>query len=156
MAVGVGRTHLFLGQTDTAASPASAGAELYVLSGGYGIPTGSDTALVVETPDIAPLGELGRLRARLLMCPVQYAGACTVQITPIVDYMTELDPLIVALGAPATVTRQVLQVKMLRACTTFRVRMDVLERTGPIEFYTPVLHFAPLKLNSGVAMGESP
>lgn len=156
MAIGVGRTHLLLGQIDTAESPASPAAELYVLSGGYGLATGTDTALLVETPDVAPLGDLGRLRTRLLMCPVQYAGACTIRITPIVDFMTELDPLIVALAAPATVTRQVLQVKMLRGCTTFRVRLDVLERTGAVEFYTPVLHYTPLKQNSGVAMGESP
>lgn len=150
------RTHLFLGQVDTASPPTSGAAELYVLSGGYGIAAGQSATLLVETPDIAPLGELGRGRARLLSCPMQYDAACTVRVTPIADYMRELDPLIVALAAPGVITRTTLQVKMARAVTVLRARIEVVEATGAVEFYTPTLYYAPLSARSGMAMGEEP
>lgn len=153
---GVGRTHLFLGQVDNATVPSAGAADLYVLTDGYGQATGTDTPMTIETPDIAPLGLLGRWRARLLSLPIQYGSACTVEVTPVVDFMTELDPTIVALAAPAARTRTAIQVKMLRACTTLRIRVVVLARTGALEVYMPVLYYTPLKVESGMAFGEAP
>ncbi len=151
--VGVGRTHLFLGQIHNAAAPAAAAADLYVLSGGYGNTSGNDVPLLVETPDLAPLGVQGRLRLRRISVPFQYDAACTLAVTPIVDYRAELEPTVVAYGAPGSVTRQAVQVKLLHACTTVRLRIEVVTRAGPIEFYTPTIYYAPLSSASGVAMG---
>lgn len=156
MASGEGRCHLLLGQVDNAASPSAAAAELYTLTAGYGLATGDDALAVVETPDIAPLGELGRFRLRLLSCPVEYDAACRVRFTPIADYMTPMAPVTVALAAPGARRIEQVQAKVLRACTTIRLRVEVLERAGPVAVYTPMLYYTPLAVQSGVAMGEAP
>jgi hypothetical protein len=153
---GSGRTHLFLGQIDTANPPASYAGDLYVLTAGYGNPEGTATGLVIETPDIAPLGELGRLRARLASLTLQYEAACTVRVTPIVDYDTELASVSQTLPAPGQVTRTTIPVRMMRALTVLRFRIEVTGGEGPVEIYTPVLFYTPLAERSGVAMGERP
>lgn len=153
---GAGRTHLFLGQVDTAAVPASHAGDLYVLTSGYGNPEGAATDLLIETPDIAPLGELGRLRVRLASFTVQYEAACTVQVTPIVDYDTELPAVSVALPPPRQVERTVIPIRMMRALTVIRFRIQVTGGEGLVELYTPILYYAPLASRSGMAMGERP
>lgn len=153
---GAGRSHLYLGQIDAVAVPSAAAADLYVLTDGFGNPEGAPTTLLIETPDIAPLGELGRLRARLVSLTFQRSAACTVRVTPIVDYYTALPSSSYAYDAPSEPTRATIQIRLLRALTVLRLRIEVVSAGGAIEFYTPLLYYTPLKRHSGMAMGENP
>lgn len=153
---GTGRTHLFLGQIGDSRTVTSSAGALYVLSGGYGQSAGEATTLVLETPDIAPLGPQGRLRLRRIAVPFQYAAGCTVRVTPIVDYNTELDPVTVTHTDPTEVTRHVIQAKMMTACTVVRLRIEVTALAGAVEFYRPSLFFAPLSGGTTMAMGGAP
>ena len=154
--VGVGRTHLWLGQVANEAVPASAAANLYVLTGAYGQGAGLDTLALTETPDIAPLGVQGRIRLRRIVVPIRHAGACTVRITPIVDYNTALDSLSVSYEAPATPRRRAIQKKVLRGCTVVRLRIEVTTTTGAVEVYTPTLYYDPITQATSLAMGGAP
>lgn len=153
---GTGRTHLFLGEIGDSRTVTSSAGALYVLSGGYGQSVGEATTLVLETPDIAPLGPQGRLRLRRIAVPFQYAAGCTVRVTPIVDYNTELDPVTVTHTDPTEVTRHVIQAKMMTACTVVRLRIEVTALAGAVEFYRPSLFFAPLSGGTTMAMGGAP
>lgn len=154
--VGVGRTHLWLGQVANEAVPVSAAANLYVLTGAYGQGAGLDTLALTETPDIAPLGVQGRIRLRRIVVPIRHAGACTVRITPIVDYNTALDSLSVSYEAPATPRRRAIQMKVLRGCTVVRLRIEVTTTTGAVEVYTPTLYYDPITQATSLAMGGAP
>ncbi len=153
---GTGRTHLLLGQVALTSPPTESAGDLYVLTDGYGNSEGAPTTLVLETPDIAPLGELGRLRVRLASLTIQHATSCSVQVTPIVDYTTELAPVTASLVATGRVTRSVIQVRMMRVVTVLRFRIEVTGAAGGVEIYTPILYYAPLAERSSVAMGEAP
>lgn len=154
--VGVGRTHLWLGQVEDLAVPVAAGGELYILTGDHGHSAGDDTLLLVETPDIAPLGVQGRLRLRRIVVPVRHGGACTLRITPIVDYNTALDSLVVTFDSPARIRRQAIQMKVVRGCTVVRLRIEVLDTTGEVAVFTPTLYYDPLTPAAVLAMGGTP
>ena len=153
---GTGRTHLWLGQADNALVPVAGAGELYILTGAYGNAAGIDTPLLVETPDIAPQGPQGRLRLRRITVPIQLDAACTLRITPIVDYMKSFAPLIVSFGTPSRRERRVIQVKELGVCTVVRLRIEVLDREGLVEVYRPTLYYTPLSSGTMMAMGGAP
>lgn len=155
-ATGTGRTHLFLGEVADSASPASAAGSLYVLTGGYGLAAEDDTPLLIETPNIAPLGPQGRVRLRRIVVPIQYDAACTIRVTPIVDFNTTLPPATVSHSDPGERTRHLLQMKVLTACTTVRLKIEVVSRTGAVEVYRPSVFFSPLSGGTTMAMGGTP
>ncbi len=135
---------LLVGAVDNAAAPSAASAVLYRLSDGYGVPAGTDTPALVESTDVTPVGPMGRCVFRRLMVPFRYAGAVTLRITPIVDLETELASVTRTYTAPATPTRDVMEVAMATTGTYLRARIEVIARTGLVELYQPSLAFRPL------------
>lgn len=148
-------THLLLGQIDTAATPASAAAELYVLSEGYGAAAGTDAPLLVESVDVAPAGQSGLTTLRRVYVPIEYGAACSVKVTPITDFNEELNPRTVAYASPATRTRDVIEVPVAASVTVVRVRVEVITRAGYLEVYTPNVGHVPRVSAAPIVVGAT-
>ena len=125
---------LLLGQTDTAAAPASAGADLYVLSSSYGNATGTDQTLLVETQDQPVVGRVSRCLWRRVVIVFERAGACTIQVTPIANFTQEQAATSATFDSPATVTTDTLVVPVNVTCVYGRVRIEVTSRDGLVRF----------------------
>ena len=128
---------LFVGQIDDVAAPASAAAELYLWSESYGSSTGSDTPALIETDDVAPAGPGGLFMGRRIYLPLRYDGACTVRVTPIVDFNQSLTSVTQSFDAPASSHTATITVPLAQSLTYIRVRIEVVSRTGMVEFYQP-------------------
>ena len=122
------------GQSDNAAAPAATAAELYVLATGYGLPVGNDALLVVQTKDLSPAGPDGRVMFRRAMLTVLYDNACTVRVTPTVDFSQDLPATTITLAAPTSLTTTVLPVPMAHPGTYVRLLVEVIARSGIVEF----------------------
>lgn len=141
---------LLLGQVANEAAPASAAAELYLYSDGYGQSTGTDTPLLVETNDIALAGSGGRFLLRRILVPVRYGAACTVRITPITDFVRIETALSKSYAAPAQEQEDVIEVPIARTCNVYRVRIEVTARQGRVSVFAPTAVGQPL--TTGAAM----
>lgn len=125
---------LLCGQSDNAAAPSATAAELYVLSTGYGQPVGTDALLTVQTKDLAPAGPDSRVMFRRAMLTVLYDNACTVRVTPVVDFAQAMPVTTVTLAAPTNLTSTVLTVPMAHPGTYVRLLVEVIARSGIVEF----------------------
>lgn len=134
---------LLLGQVDNAAAPSAAAAELYVLSTTYGNSVGTDVPLLIETQDVAPMGPSGVMLLRRVEVPVTYAAACTVQVTPILDFIQEGTVTSQVYGSPQQRTVDFLDGVVAQVGTSARARIEVLARSGPVEIAAPNLTFQP-------------
>lgn len=137
-------TLLLLGQTDTAASPASAAAECYVLSDGYGSAVGTDQTLLLETQDQALVGPSARALWRRVVVLVERSGACTIRVTPIADFMQEQAATEQSFDSPATITTVPMVVPVNVTCTYGRVRIEVVSRTGNVRLLGCTFKVRPL------------
>lgn len=135
---------LLLGQCDTAAAPASAAAELYSLSEGYGAAVGTDQPLLVETEDQALGGESGSVLWRRVLVPFERAGACTLRVTPIADFTQAQAATSESFDSPDEIVRDWIVVPVAATCTYGRVRIEVTARTGVVRLMKPVYRVRPL------------
>lgn len=136
--------YLLCGQIDTASPAANPAAELYVLSSGYGHAIGTDTTLLVETEDFAPAGQAGWTVLKRIIVPFTYRGACTVKVTPIVDYQTELTPTIKSFAAPASESVGEVSAPVAIRCRIVRARIEVVSRTDVVELGVPSALHSPV------------
>lgn len=134
---------LLLGQCDNAANPASAAAELYVMSTFYGNSVGTDVPLLVETDDVALAGPVGTALYRRVEVPVTYDAACTVEITPIVDFIGQGTVTAVSYDAPTSRIIDYADGVTATPGTTCRARITVTSRQGPVELAAPTISGMP-------------
>lgn len=130
---------LLVGQVDDAAAPSAAAAKLYQRSLSYGSSAGNDVLLLVETPNRAPAGPLGRVVGRLISVPITYDNACSIRVTPIIDENTELAPTIKSFAAPSTRMVGRVELGFFKVLTLIRTRVEVLTRNGPVDVHTAQL-----------------
>lgn len=145
--------HLFLGQVDNAAAPAAVAAKLYVLSDGYGSPAGTDTPLLVETGDEAPAGPGGRYLLRRAYVTIQYAGACTVKVTPITDFNNQQGATTRTYSSPATILEDTIEAHCAVTCTAVRVRVEVTGRAGVVKVETIAVAGVPIVSAASIVVG---
>lgn len=124
------------GAIGTAAPPVGDGAVLYLLSTQYGQAPGTDTPLVIETQDVAPMGPSGVCLFRYVEVPVVYDAACTVQITPIVDFNLPQPATSKTFPSPTQRTQAIVIVPISKAGTTIRALIEVIARQGPVQINT--------------------
>lgn len=129
--------YLLAGQIDTATPAANPAAELYVLSSGFGQAIGTDTPLLVETEDFAPAGQEGWTILKRIIVPFTYRGACTVRVTPIVDYNTLLTPAVFSFVAPAEESVGEVSAPASKRCRIVRARIEVTSRNAVVELGIP-------------------
>lgn len=130
---------LLLGQVDNAAAPSAAAAELYILSDGYGDSVGTDVPLLVETEDVAPAGPTGTVLFRRIEQPVTYDAACSIRLTPLVDFMQTVTATTKTYTSPDQRTIDFADGFLAQVGTTIRVRTEVLTRNGPVELAAPLV-----------------
>lgn len=140
---------LCVGQIGADAIPVSeAGKFYYKVATSYGVPGGAiDPTLVFESQDFAPMGQVGRCIARRLYVAIEYAGSCTVRITPITDLNDSQPPTSFSLVAPSGRKRIVLEVPLAKPCTYVRCKFEVLARTGLVWLHGIRLAHLPLASN---------
>lgn len=138
---------LLLGQIANLAAPNVAAAEMYLYSTGFGSPVGDDTPLLVETVDVALTGPGGRFLLRRILAPIRYAGACTVRVTPITDFVRIETAVSKSYTSPAQEQEDVIEVPVARTCNVYRVRIEVTARQGRVSV------FAPTPVGSGMTSG---
>ncbi len=129
--------HLFLGQIDDAAAPASAAAELYLWSESFGVSAGTDVPALIETDDVAPAGPGGLFMGRRIYLPIRYSDSCSIKVTPIVDFNQLLTSLTQAFTTPSSLRNATITVMLAQTLTYIRVRIEVVSRAGVLEFYRP-------------------
>lgn len=125
--------YLIAGQIDTASPAANPAAEMYVLSSGFGQPIGTDTPLLVETEDFAPAGQDGWTILKRINVPFTFRGACSVRVTPITDYQTELTPTVKSFAAPASEAVGEVAALVSKRCRIVRARVEVTSRNAVVE-----------------------
>lgn len=130
---------LLVGQIDNAANPASAAAELYLLSTSYGDSVGTDVPLLIETEDVALAGPTGIALYRRIEQPVTYDAACSIRVTPIVDFMQTVTATEKTFTSPDVRTIDFADGFLAQVGTTIRVQTEVLTRNGPIELAAPLI-----------------
>lgn len=130
---------ILLGQVDDAAAPAAAAGKLYRRAESYGMSTGNDVALLVETPNHAPVGPVGRFGGRFLSVPFTYDNAFSAKVTPIIDENTELPSTTKSFAAPSQRRVGRIELGFFRTLTLFRVRVELVTRNGPVDVQTPQL-----------------
>lgn len=128
---------LFVGQIDDAAAPTGAAAELYLWSESFGSSVGTDIPALIETDDVAPAGPGGLFMGRRIFLPLRYSDSCSIKVTPIVDFNQSLTSLTQAFTTPSVPRRAVITVPLAQSLTYIRVKIEVTERAGLIEFYQP-------------------
>ena len=115
---------LLMGQAGTNAS------EIWRLDeSSYGNPVATVARLRTESPDFEPIPG-GQVLARRIFVPIAYKGDCTIRVTPIVDFKTELAPTTKSFSQPSRRRRAVIEAKAAKLCTYIRVRVEVLSCTG--------------------------
>lgn len=144
---------LVLGQIDTAAVPVSGAAELYLLSGGYGSPIGTDTPLLLETTDQAFGGPAGRVSWRRVQVPVLHEGTAVVTVTPIADFGASQPSTTKTYPAPSVpLASTIMPVGVAVSCLAGRVMIAVGARSGKVQIYAPVALVRPIKAASILAV----
>lgn len=128
---------LCLGQIDTANPPVTGGGAIYRLSTQYGTSTGTDVPLVVETSEVAPAGPVGQALFRRIEWPIEYDAACTVTVTPIVDYNQALTSTSKSFASPPTRQVAIVAAPLSKVGSVIRVRLTVVSRNGPVTVRTP-------------------
>ncbi len=128
---------LVLGQIANSAAPATAAAEVYFLSDGYGSPVGDDTPLLVETNDVAPAGQGGRFLLRRGLAPIRYAAGCSIRSTLITDFVRDEAAQTKVYASPPREQEDVIEINVARPVTTVRARLEVTQRSGRVTIFTP-------------------
>ena len=109
----------------------------------YGNPVTGSAPLYTESPDSEPIPG-AQVTVRRIFLPIAYKGDCTIRVTPIVDFDTELAPTTKSFSQPAKRKRAVIEAKAAKLCTYIRVRVEVLSCTGRVEVFTPRLGILPV------------
>lgn len=138
---------LMLGGVNNVAAPTGSPdpAVAWRLSESYGTPVdGAYVPLLVESTNLAPAGPVGRTIFRRIMVPFRYAGSVTLRVTPIVDLEKVQPSVSRTYTAPETPTQDVMEVALAVTGTYLRVRVEVLDRSGLVEVYTPTVAHRPL------------
>lgn len=130
-------SHLLLGQVDDAAAPVAVAAELYLWSASFGNSAGTDVPALIETDDSAPAGPGGLFVGRRVYLPLRYSDACTVKVTPIVDFNQSLPATTQSFTTPAAPHNATITVLLAKTLTYIRVKIEVTARAGVVEFYQP-------------------
>ena len=133
--------HLFLGQVHDDAAPSTVAAEIYLWSDSFGMGTGTDTPLFLETDDIAPAGPGARVLGRRIFVPIRYWSGCTIRVTPIIDLNQLLTSITQQFSTSATPKSGVVTVMLATHFTYVRVRIEVIARDGLVEIYGPSVAF---------------
>lgn len=129
---------LCAGQISDSATPNTAAAEIYYLaSNGYGMPTGEDTPLLMETVDVAPASAAGAFLLKRIEVPVRYSAACQIRVTAIVDFVREVASLTESFASPSQETQDVVVLPVSQRSTAARVRVEVLTRQGRVTIGEP-------------------
>lgn len=146
---------LLLGQVDNIAAPASAAAELYVLSSGYGSPVGTATPMLIETADIAPAGPGGRVLWRRAMVPFLRENTTTIKVTAIADFDTEVASTSEVFQSPATIAKTMVNLPIANSCTYLRERIEVTALAGRVQVFAPTALVRPVKSASPILVSAS-
>jgi hypothetical protein len=141
----------------TVAAPVPGAPVLYLSRESYGRQVastgGTDSLLAIETPDNAVVADAGiiKLRRVFLTIGMQFSGGGNnrIIVTPIVDFNIKLPAF--QFSFPGVPVYQIHELELVAwaRCTWVRLRIDVLERTGRLEFmrwnvgYLPVVAVAP-------------
>lgn len=147
---------LLLGQVANANPPVNAAGSLYLLGTTYGNSVGTDVPLLVESQDVAPMGPSGYALFRRVEVPVVYTAACTVQITPIVDFLQQATVTPSAYPSPVQRTTDFADGVLAQGGTTCRARLEVTSRQGPVELAAPVIGFQPKATTTAFPVGNNP
>lgn len=140
-------TTLMLGQAGTFAS------ELWKLEeDSYGNSVGEQGYLRMETQDFEPLPG-GQASVRRIFAPLAYSGACTVRVTPIVDFHTALAPTTASFAHPQKRTRKVIEARAHKLCSYIRARIEVVSLAGRVELFTPRVGVLPVAEVADVVAG---
>ncbi len=116
------------------------GAEVwYLAEETYGQQGGIGTVgyMVLQDQDRAPVGKNGKLILRRVYWPFAYTGRCVLKVTPIVDFDWNGAPTVVGFSAPAKRRIAVIEAESGQLGTFISSRLEVLDYTGRIEFFTP-------------------
>lgn len=146
---------LFAGEIATASPATGSAAQLYLLGTSYGSSVGTDVPLVVETQDVAPAGPIGLTLFRRVEVPIEYEGACTVSVTPIVDFTQVLTSTSKSYSSPPVRTRDVIDVALSKQGTAIRAIIAVTARNGRVALNTPSIASMPKILAASAPVGGS-
>lgn len=142
-----------LGQIDTASPAVGAAAELYILSTSYGSSVGTDVPLTVETQDVAPAGPTGVAILRRIEVPLEYDAACTVTVTPIVDFNQVLTATSKSYSSPPSRQRDVMDAPLSKMGTAIRAIITVTSRNGVVSVNTPSILSQPKTAGAAAPVG---
>ena len=142
-----------MGQIALANPPVLGAGKLYLLSASYGNSVGTDVPLLVETSEVVPAGPLGQVLFRRVDVPLEYDAACSITVTPIVDFQQVQTATTVTYAAPTQRTRQILKAPLSKAGTTLRAIIAVATRSGVVSLNTPSVISQP-RTGAGSPVGE--
>ena len=132
---------LLFGEVGVSGSPFGQGAEIWYLAAdsfGNQNTGGDDFPLRLETANYLPAGRGGEVNLRKIYVPIAYEGACTIRVTPIVNFSNALRPTTVSFALPTKRTRKVIEANVDEGVVTqVRLKIEVVSTTGRVEFFTP-------------------
>lgn len=146
---------LCLGEIDTASPVVGPSAELYLLGTSYGQSVGTDVPLTVETQDVAPAGPTGTTLFRRIEVPLEYDAACTITVTPIVDFNQVLTGTSKSYASPPSRQRDVMDAALSKPGTAIRAIITVTTRNGSVSFNTPSVLSQPKTAAAASPVGGS-
>jgi len=130
------------------------GGEIYQLDEeSYGQDVATPILFVEETQDYFRLGRGGRMNYRKAYIPIAYSGACKLMITPITDYHLRLPATIQAFPHPSKRREATIEVPIAKHGTGIRFRIEVLERSGRVEVFTPDYAFVAMSAAGDTVIG---
>lgn len=133
-----------LGSIDAASPPVTGSGALYRLSESYGASVGTDVPMLVETSEVALAGPVGQSLYRRVLVPIDYDAACTVTVTPIVDYNQSLTVTSKSFASPTSRQQVIIAAMLSKVGSVLRVRVTVAGRAGPVSVRTPSVEGKPM------------
>lgn len=135
---------LMLGSIDVASPPITGSGALYRLSTSYGASVGADVPMLVETSEVALAGPVGQSLYRRVLVPIDYDAACTVTVTPIVDYNQSLTATSKSFAGPTTRQQVIISAMLSKVGSVLRVRVAIASRAGAVSVRTPSVEGKPM------------
>lgn len=135
---------LILGSIAADAPPVTGTGAVYRLSESYGSSAGEDNPMTIETSEIALAGPVGQSLYRRVLVPIDYDAACTVTVTPIVDYNQTLTATGKSFPSPLSRQRVIVAAALSKVGSALRVRVTVTSRAGPVSVRTPSVEGQPM------------
>lgn len=139
---------LMLGSIAAAVPPVTGTGAVYRLAESYGQSTGLDVPMTIETSEVALAGPVGQSLYRRVLVPFDYDAACTVLVTPIVDYNQILTATSKSFASPSSRQQVVLSVPLSKVGSVLRARITVVHRAGPVSVRTPSVEGKPMTLTA--------